>query len=216
MFLRLENVEPTETPFIAGQFISIYVGDGKYRAFSLCNAPSETTKLDLVAAVAHKGLAADYFKTLEIGEEVTYVGPAGRYKYSENPENSLVLIATGTGIAPFISILSKITTENPSKSVKLVWGMRNESELFFEKELEEIKKLLPNFEYTLYFSQVAADSEKAISGRVTKNLVALVEPNTEYHICGNPNMVEEVEATLQNLGVSKDEIFREKFTWAKT
>ena len=216
---KFKLVLPLEFDFIAGQFISLKVTDTKFRAYSICSNPSIKNEISLLIAVGHKGLGSDFIKNVQIGSQVEFIGPSGRFFLPRNLDNDLVFIATGTGIAPFISMFYKLNEQSFYKKIKLFFGVRTDEDLMFKNIFDSLQNNL-DFEYEYCLSKPSANF-KGKKGRVTKYLNAYinsknVQNNNDYLICGNPNMVEEVSQLLLKANIPQEKIHFEKFTYAKS
>ena len=211
LFLKLENVEPDEVVFKAGQFISVEVGDGLYRSYSICSATSDVKHIELVAPVGHDGVGAKFLKGLSVGNEVTYIGPSGKFILVDPLPEEIVLLATGTGIAPFISYLYSL--KDYAGKVRLYWGNRRAKDVFYEDLLQDIARSMNGFEYEIYLS--SGDISKYKAGRITQVVSDLEGSAAAYYLCGHPAMVEEVSGLLLAEGVLESNIHFEKFTSAK-
>jgi ferredoxin-NADP reductase len=210
--IKFSYIKPTEVKFLAGQFVSIKVSDSDYRAYSISSPESDRNNLALVVSAGHDGIGANFFKNLQNGQKVDMVGPSGRFVLPDEIEQNLVFVATGTGLAPFISMFEKILTNNPNQRVVLYFGVRDEKELFYMDKLSYYTKNFPNFECNICLSQ-QNPTESKISykqGRVTK-LIEIEDANTQYFICGNRNMVDDIVDILTTRKVNANKIFHEKF-----
>ena len=141
-------------------------------------------------------------------------GPSGRFVLPEQLAAKLVFIATGTGIAPFISMIDYLQKNKCSSNINLYFGVRNEQELFGLAYLENFKNTLASFDYVLCYSQQTPTNTTGHSylGRVTLAVDLADIKETQYFLCGNPHMITEMTETLLKKGVLGTDIFYEKFT----
>ena len=200
--------------FIAGQFISLKVSDKNYRSYSISSSPSALPEFSLLVAVGHEGAGSNYIRGLKLKDVVDFIGPSGRFVLPETLSDTLIFIATGTGIGPLFSMLSRLAEEETNSKIQLLFGIRDESELFELQKILELKVRLKNFSYRVCFSQhLPAEFVNGFLGRVTENLE--IVSDAQYFICGNPFMVHEVDELLSSNNIQPDKIFHEKFTVAK-
>lgn len=205
------NDEPMK--FIPGQFISLNVAEFKYRAYSLCSAGDDEKKFTLIADAAHEGLGSNYLRNSNIGDAVTFIGPSGKFQLVEPIPSNLVFLATGTGLAPFISMFYELKDMETDVNIHLYFGVRKEENIFYIDKLEEFKKTMRNFDYTLCLSQPTSLWEGNV-GRINDYIRLLDIKNTHVYLCGNPFMIDDNLKKLYELGMNESNVFYEKFTEA--
>ena len=115
------------------------------------------------------------------------------------------MIATGTGLAPMISMLQALPDEIPKL---LIFGGRHEHDLYYL----DLLKSFQNLQLRTCVSR-PSDSYEGVTGRVTSQLTG-IHPEDEVYICGNPDMAHEVVAILHGAGHFHEKIFHEDFTLA--
>lgn len=214
------DFEVTDSPsfnFTPGQFVSIMVSDTQYRSYSIASASNNGNMLSIIASVDHQGVGVNYLKALNIGDSVTMVGPAGRFMLSPHLPDNLLFIATGTGIAPLISMLNSLASTHHSGKIRLYFGVRTESEILYAEELNRFKSTLPNFDFTICVSQPTTPltGENYFTGRVTDLLrvqFPTLSRSIQFYLCGHPQMIEDVVKFLSKNQVHGNQIFHEKFT----
>ena len=182
------------------QSLPILLGDSSYVCFMISTKPG--------------GLASEYFEKNQIGDELTAIGPNGKFKLVEN-QNPKVFIATGTGLAPFVAIISDVFEKDKNAKVKLFFGVWTKNDSF----VKEFFKTYPKTDYpNLEIYNVIDNSEGAqldeynISGRVTTAIPEVVKDYkaTDFYLCGHPMMVSDMAKVLEDLG-AKENIYLEKF-----
>jgi len=210
--VTFEVIEPKEFLFEPGQFITLMIDGKTARAYSICSNVKDLPNLSLAIETAHDGIGSNHIKNINIGHELTFIGPSGRLllpeSLSEIP-NNLYFFATGTGIAPFISLFYKLVDLKYQGQINLFFGVRKETDIIFKEELEQFKKDLPNFNYKIFFSKPEDKSNKA--ERITSILPQMTDKKALYYICGHPLMVDEVLKGLSNNGIEDKNIFKEEF-----
>lgn len=219
--LILEILSPDEgITFRPGQYIQLEVPKYKlsagpeYRAFSIASSPDEHNKIELYVGLVEKGLVSTYIHNfLREGDEITMRGPFGDFYYYDS-DSDILMIATGTGLAPIMSILRFMHREKIQRKTILFFGTRTEEDLYCVKELEDMEKHLSGFSYIPTLSRVKEDSAwRGERGRVT----ALIEKhipegaNMDVYICGNPEMVESCLEVIEEKGIPEDRIHFDKF-----
>src|SRR5580704_13228800 len=136
-----EVPEVEKFTFVPGQFVSMnqVVNDKKItRAYSIASAPAESNRFELCLNLVHEGLLSPRLFAMQPGETIDIRPPLGMFVL-RNPPRDTIFIATGTGIAPFRSIL-KAQLNETSQAFTLVFGVRHESHLMYREEFEEMAR----------------------------------------------------------------------------
>ena len=202
--LVLHLVAPAHIDPVPGQFVSLKVSTTAeiFRPYSIVKVSGATT-LTLLVATGHDGLGSNFVNSLKTGDTVWFVGPAGRFHLKQPVSDTLYFFATGTGIAPFISMFLQLTAQNYLGNVTLFYGIRHREDVLMVHNLDGFKSSLPNFKYELFVS-----SE---TGRVTEALSRITDLSADFYMCGNPAMVKDIMTALKAKGVSEDRLLAEAF-----
>jgi ferredoxin-NADP reductase len=202
--------------FEAGQFISVVIpgagpaGRDLRRAYSIASPP-EVRPIELCVKLIDDGPGSPYLRDLQAGDTFRSFAPYGNFVFKPKQERHACFIATGTGIAPFRSmILSKSYQESPPIGAWCLLGVRDESELLYTQEMSRALSLKwipaitrPGAGYT------------GFKGRVTDYLRSQSAEfpwlETDYYVCGNGEMIREVKELLLARGVTKESIHHEKY-----
>lgn len=201
--------------FKAGQFISIVVpgagpnGRNLRRAYSIASAPG-VNPVELCIKVVEGGPGTTYLKNLKKDELFQGFAPYGSFTYVTPPSRHVVFLATGTGIAPFRSmILSKHYQEARPLSTTCVYGCRFEDELLYGEEF------LANEVKLIQTVSRPKGNWSGITGRCTDYLRSVGNDfpwlETDFYLCGNGDMITEVKSILAEKNVTKEAIFQEKY-----
>lgn len=216
--LRFELIEPTtKISFSAGQYILLNCPTTpQKRQYSIASAPRLDHAIELLVEIIPDGKASGYLNSLSEGEEISFYASAGEFTVKDEVQGTqepIVLIGTGSGIAPLRSILlDQLRTRETKRPLRLYWGMRQAENLFWLEDFEELHDNFSNFMYHITLSQ-APDTWSLCKGRVTDCLsVHELPQQAQYYICGNPHMIEDVTKVLQARGVPESAIHHEKFS----
>ncbi|MFH1137051.1 MAG: FAD-binding oxidoreductase [Pseudomonadota bacterium] len=206
--------------FKPGQYIQLEVPryeltkGPEFRAFSIASSPVDPQRLELIVTRAPEGLVALYVHDhLKPGDVLTVRGAYGDF-YLRESDRDILLIATGSGLAPIKSILHQIEHKGISRQTNLFFGGRRPDDLYFSDYLKTLEEKLPNFKYRPVLSRVeAADEWTGDTGRVTDLIKKYVPENAalDAYICGAPPVVESCIAALKAKGVPETQIFFDKF-----
>ena len=221
--LKFTFLSPPEgLVFKPGQYVQLEVpkyeltSGPEFRAFSIASSPTDTHKLELFITKAREGegLVALYVhEHLKEGDELTIRGPYGDF-YLRESDRDIVMIATGSGLAPIKSILHQIKEQNITRNAMLFFGGRRPEDLYFYDYLKKLEKELPNFNYYPALSRVEeADAWTGDTGRVTDLIKKYIPENAdmEAYICGAPPVVESCIQSLKAKGVREEQIYFDKF-----
>ena len=222
---RLFSFKTTRNPgfrFKNGHFTMIGMeNEGKplMRAYSMASANYED-ELEFFSIKVADGPLTSRLQNIQVGDELLVNSKATGTLIQDNllPGKNLYLIATGTGLAPFLSIIKDPEIYENFDKVILTHGCRHVSELAYH---EEITHLLPEHEYLgseireklVYYPSVTRESFRN-NGRLTDLLstgklasdVGLppINPDTDrFMICGSPSMLKDISALLESRGFSE-------------
>ena len=206
-----------EFKFTPGQFISIVEstnGSEKTRAYSIASARNGN-RFSLCLNRVPDGSVSNKMFSLNPGDEVTIHEPLG-YFTLRHPGRRLVFVCTGTGIAPFRSILQDHMPRIPLHAT-LLFGTRYVNGLLYRAEMDQLAAKYPEFRYLPTLSRAEAGWQGR-TGRVQNHLdeaIALRTPDdifeTDVYICGLKEMVDEVRAELRKRGFDRKQIIYEKY-----
>lgn len=201
--------------FKPGQFFMMKVEDGEApvnRAYSVASPPN-AEGFSLCIKLIPGGRGSEYLRGKKEGDELTFMGPFGHFFLREDAEKDIVMISTGTGLAPFMSMLPVLFEQGFKKPITLLFGVRHESDLFYVEELRKWEEEHDNFTAVISLSRPDENWEGE-TGRVTEHLanMPIDTENTKIYICGNGAMVKDVRNQMVEAGVDKKDIHLEQFT----
>jgi ferredoxin/flavodoxin---NADP+ reductase len=204
------RVEGAPARFQAGQFVRIALdidGERVARAFSFVNAPDDPV-LEFYGVVVPQGPLSPRLNRLAAGDALHIApNPAGFLVLSEVPDaETLWLISTGTGLAPFLSILRTGAPWKRFRNVVVVHAVRFANELTYR----EVIAATPA-RYVSFVSREAAPG--SLAGRIPAAIgdgrleaaagVRLAPETSHVMLCGNPDMLKDVQAVLMARGMKK-------------
>lgn len=203
--------------FRAGQYISLKLPlDGSFitRAYSLCYSPLEALKGTAAITIRANpgGFAADkLLAALKVGDEVLASDPQGFFYYEDLRDAKTVIgLAGGSGITPFLSMAYAIRDGVEDFDLTLLFGSRDEENILFKKELDEIAAACPRFKVV----HVLSDEEKPgyEHGFITADLIKKYAPaEGEYSVflCGSEGMYRFLKPEIEKLALP-ERLFRRK------
>ncbi len=242
-----EGLNGGDLEFIPGQFVSFTTeillknetgAKQITRAYSLASAPhsvNPANRFELCLNLAPEGLFSHHLFCMRPGDTVEMRPPLGTFVLRQPPRDSL-FVATGTGIAPFRSML-KAHLSASSPHFTLLFGVRHESHLVYRSEFEELARQYPHFRFWPTLSRpepswagrtghVQAHLEEALLelGGTTeprqygaRSAEASPVPgdagrrDVDVYLCGLKLMVDDVRSRLKAAGFDRKQIFYEKY-----
>jgi CDP-4-dehydro-6-deoxyglucose reductase len=202
-----------EFSFIPGQFVSFSeVLDGKKvtRAYSIASEPHGTL-FELCLNRVKEGRLSPRLFEMQVGDTIEMQGPLG-YFVLRNPLSDSVLVATGTGIAPFRSMLKPALAHGSGHQFTLIFGVRYEHNLMYREEFERLARQHPNFRFWPVLSR-PGEGWKGRAGHVQTHLLEALgdRRDVDVYICGLKLMVDDVRMRLKQLGFDRKRIIYEKY-----
>ncbi|KAA0976080.1 FCD domain-containing protein [Paeniglutamicibacter gangotriensis] len=211
--LEVENRE--ELNFLPGQYVNIEVpgSGGQTRSYSFSSGP-EVATVSFLIRITDGGLMSTYMRDVaQVGDKLTFTGPMGSF-FLREPKRQALLLAGGTGLAPLLSILEKLSGSTNPNSVHLIYGVNTDTDLVELEVLEDYKARIDGFTFDTVVGDPASSAAK--KGYVTNHFEPqhLAEGDVDIYLCGPPPMVEGVRRHLEAEGIKPQNFYFEKFALA--
>lgn len=208
-----EAPEVEKLEFVPGQFISLssVFDDRKVtRAYSIASGP-QANLFELCLNRVKEGRMSPRLFEMQVNDSVEFQGPLGYFVLRHPPADS-VMIATGTGIAPFRSMLKAHLATHPEQQFTLIFGVRYERNLMYRDEFEMMAADHPNFRFWPTLSR-PEEGWTGRSGHVQTHLGEAIgeRRDIDVYICGMKLMVDDVRSRLKELGFDRKHIIFEKY-----
>ena len=232
MTLRVDTDESRDE-FSAGQYtlLGLYGKEGRsanssdetdpvdpdkliQRPYSIASATAQTKQFEFYISQVKSGQLTPRLFDLNPGDRL-FVSKriVGVFKLADTPENQdIVMIATGTGLAPYLSFLRSYLTARPESKMAVIQGAAKQWDLGYYSELSFLDSSFENFTYI----PTLPESDQTWNGYklwiddmlkldiLQKEAGIIVDPNkTHFFLCGNPKMVEGVSNWLNEKGYTK-------------
>jgi ferredoxin-NADP reductase len=199
--------------FVPGQFVSLTrkIGENEItRAYSIASPP-DGRRFSLCANLVQEGHFSPFLFSLERGGEIDFKGPYGAF-IPRRPLSDSIFVATGTGIAPFRSMLHSDLLETTDRHFTLIFGVRRAQGLLYNEELKRLAERHRNFTYLPTLTQPAG-GWKGLTGRVQPHALKSLGERRDMDVClcGLREMVDEMRAQLKEAGLDRRRTIYEKY-----
>lgn len=208
-----EAPEVEQLYFIPGQFVSFTEtigGKAITRPYSIASAP-DGNRFELCLNLVDDGLFSPLLFGMKAGDTVEMSAPLG-YFVLRNPGKDAVFVATGTGVAPFRSMLKAYLGQGDARELTLIFGVRHEHGLLYRSEFEDLEKEHPNFRFWPVLSR-PEPGWPGRTGHVQPHMIEAIgdRRDLDVYICGLKLMVDDVRARLKAMGLDRKQIIFEKY-----
>lgn len=216
VWLRLSN----PFPFQAGQYIQISApGIEGSRAFSIANAPQEvesTGLIELNIRIVPGGAMTTWFhEKAKVGDTLELTGPHGRFFVRRSANKPLLFLAGGSGLSSPRSMIHDLLATGWEQPITLVYGQRNQAELYYHDEFCALAEAHDHFTYVPCLSDEPETShwqgERGLVHEVAKKIFNGQFSGMQAYLCGPPLMIDSCITTLMQGRLFEDDIYFEKF-----
>jgi ferredoxin-NADP reductase len=206
---------PPEFTFEPGQFVTIIVAhhDGKKERRSYSIASVKGNAIEICINKVENGRISPLFHDFKIGQKLTIQGPLGVFVLKkEADEKDNVFIATGTGITPFVPMITALL-EKTKKKVILLAGYKHEDEVLYDDIFRGLQSGYRNFEYHVIISRPKNPVYRGDKGRVQFLIEKYVSHKFlgDFYLCGLFEMIKDVGQLLVQKGTTKERIIFERY-----
>lgn len=227
------TTRPDGFRFEAGQFVrlgvnpsELHANQGKdapneriFRAYSVASSPYDEV-LEFFSVVVPDGAFTSQLQHLQVGDTLwlnpTPFGFLTLSRYQEPAPKTLWLLSTGTGLAPFLSMLQDLYTWENYQNIILVYSARTSAELAYQDKIHELAKTFSEMsEQTVNFRYIPIVTREVVEGCLQARIPTLIErgeleqaaglafdADSHVMLCGNPQMVDDTKEALKAKGLT--------------
>lgn len=215
--IALKAVDAPLPAFLPGQYVNLAIPGlaGVTRSYSFSSLPGADIATFLIRNVPGGAMGEYLDNRAAAGDRITMHGPLGSF-YLRAPRRPMLMLAGGTGLAPILSMLEVLAAEGADgHAVHLIYGVHEQTDLVELERLEDLSARLPGFTYLTTCS--SDDGDHPHKGRVHEHIGVeqLNGGDVDIYLCGPPEMVESVKATVDECGVQVANLYYEKFVPAQ-
>jgi ferredoxin-NADP reductase len=216
----IEIPEIERFDFKPGQFVTLDLPidekkNKRWRSYSIASSPNGTNVIELVIVRLEGGKGTAYlFDEVTVGSELLLRGPQGVFVLPEALDKDLFLICTGTGIAPFRSMVHYIHAHQiPHKNIYLIFGCRYQKDVLYGQELKQLECAESNYYYMPTFSREKDNCtlRKGYVHSVYEEILSKEKKEAKFYLCGWKEMIDDAKQKIINLGYEKKDIHLELY-----
>jgi len=204
----------------AGQYVEFILQGGARRSYSIANAPhTQGDKPAIELHIRHMpgGLFTDHvFGRMKEKEILRLEGPFGSFFLREDSTKPIVLLASGTGLAPIKAIVEQLAWKNSDRPAVLYWGCRTRRDLYLHAWAEQTARERPNLRYVPVLSDALPEDDwRGRTGFVHRAVMQDLPDLSGHQVyaCGAPVMVDAAQRDFAlHCGLPPDEFYADAFT----
>ena len=219
----LEALNGQSVSYQAGQFLTLILthnGHEVRRSYSISSAPDSALLRLTIKRVQNGAISRYLHDTLQVGDVLTSLYPAGRFTLDENQTGDLVFLGAGSGITPLFALLKHILQTHSTRLVTLLYSSPNERSVIFRAELDNLQREYPESFRLFYLLSDPSDEWQGLRGRLNNVMLERILPELiktskpeelHFYICGPGDYMRMAQFTLVFRGFRTDQIRRENF-----
>ncbi len=212
--LTLQLSEPFE--WALAQFIMVQAEiDGKSvrRAYTISSSPTRKN-LEITVRQTDTPTMSKYLNEREVGDYLNIKGPYGRFIWKVGMSEKVVCIGAGSGITPTRAFLQFFIDKKLEIPIKVLYSCSYGDNVIFRNELNELIDQIPNASYSLSITRDKMELDNVRTGRIDEAFMRTELTDWKdayYYLCGAPSFVNHMITHLENIGIPKNQIKKEKW-----
>ena len=209
--LSIKGDALTGLAFLPGQYVNLKIpGSDQSRAYSFSSLQKDGEVSFLIRNVPGGMMSNFLTNVAKVGDSMSLAGPLGSF-YLRDIRRPLLLLAGGTGLAPFTAMLERVAEQGSEHPLHLIYGVTNDFDLVELDRLEAFAARIQNFSFSACVAN--PDSRHPLKGYVTQHIEPrhLNDGDVDVYLCGPPPMVEAVSQFIREQGIAPVNFYYEKF-----
>lgn len=209
--ITLDEGEP-DISFLSGQYVKVGIpGTDEHRSYSFSSKPGDRKTSFIVRNVPNGKMSSYLTDTAKLGDKMRFTGPFGSF-YLRPIVRPTLMLAGGTGIAPFVSMLKTLDEKGSEHPIRLVFGVTNDVDFVDIDRLKAFKGAHSWFDYRTVVA--SEESQHGRKGYVTAHIEDdwLNGGDVDVYLCGPVPMVDAVKGWMDGKGVQPANFLFEKFS----
>lgn len=219
MQVMLKLPDSDRLQFLAGQYIDFVLQDGRFRSFSLANAPHDDALLELHIRHVPGGAFTDHvFNKMKEKDLLRLEGPKGTFFLREDSARPIIFMAGGTGFAPIKAIIEHALSEGLKRPMHLYWGVRAKRDLYMHELAQSWAEQNEHIRYIPVLSEpLAEDDWDGRTGFVHEAIVQDFPDLSGYEIYagGPPPMTNAGKEAFPECGLDLEHYYYDAFDFQK-
>jgi CDP-4-dehydro-6-deoxyglucose reductase len=195
--------------------MNLIMPDGSTRSFSMASKPRDN-RLDFhIRRIAGGSFTEKHLPAMQPADRLELEIPLGSFCFHPQDYRPLLMVPTGTGLAPIKAMLESLMGHADCPPVRLYWGTRRATDLYLHSEIHTWAERFTDFAYIPVLSRADA-SWGGRRGYVQTAVTADIRDLSEQaiYLCGSPEMIFSAKQTFLAHGASTDHIYSEAFVAA--
>lgn len=204
--------------FKPGQFVTLDLPiheqrNKRWRSYSIASWPDSSNIIELVIVFLEGGAGTTYlFNEVREGSELLLRGPQGVFTLPEVLEKNLFLVCTGTGIAPFRSMVKYLQLHSlDHRDIHLIFGCRTKDDLLYYSEMKELDRSMKGFHYHPTLSREMREGFSQGYVHQLYQTLCTEHPEALFFLCGWKQMIDEARLRITEMGYDKKSIHLELY-----
>jgi ferredoxin-NADP reductase len=198
-----------------GQFITVNFPDDPKtkRAYSLSSSPLDGNYLEVTVKLMGN-FGTRFYNEAHAGTVLNVIPPRGKFVLPDDSTTPLLLMAGGSGVTPYRSMMRYIAQKKFPTRVTVLYSVRVPDDIIFKKEFEQLCAANSNFRFVVTCTRVAPEdpSWTGLRGRINADMIRQHDPDpqrTHYYSCGAREFVRSMAQTLAEMNIPRDRIIYE-------
>ena len=215
--------DPLPFVYLPGQFLTVTVTPKGYRtkrSYTIASSPTQLEYCEATVKHEEHGIVSSFLNDqVHEGDLLEITAPSGKFTFTGKEAGSVVFIAAGVGVTPFMAAIRYLTDRCWTGDIYLIYQCHAPENIIFREDFEYIQRRFGNVHVTFVVSDPGGAGWRGKTGHVTKELLKEVVPaiaTRHVHICGPNAFMADVKGMLAEAGVPADEIMTEVFVGKET